>query len=74
MTEHDFAIAGAVLLAAIAAGMIALVVIALIEKYKEWTRTHQRKMAMEYQLERCNDEITLLKARVADLEAKEVER
>jgi hypothetical protein len=72
MTEHDFAMIGIVLSALIVLCIVVALVLAIAEKAKDWTRSHERKWKMERLLDECNADLTRLEARVAALEGKEV--
>lgn len=72
MTEHDFAMIGIALSALIVLCMVVALVLAIAEKAKDWTHSHERKWKMERLLDECNADLTRLEARVAALEGKEV--
>lgn len=72
MTEHDFAMIGIALSELIVLCIVVTLVLAIAEKAKDWTRSHERKWKMERLLDECNADLTRLEARVAALEGKEV--
>ena len=70
MTEHDYALFGVAMSIVIGLVLVAALIIVAIDRFKEWTRSRERKWKMERLLDECNADLTRLEKRATVLEAR----